>query len=311
MVTKKEIMPQIINDYLNNVSIKEICIKYNVCRGTVRNYVNQENIKLRKVEITNEIIINMYKLYISGLTNSEIGKKLNLNRNCVAKYLRQKFNIKDSPAKRRQNIKHNPFRNMDDPDVQYWLGYICADGNIKQDSNEIRIITSLDIDYIEQAYNNFLTQTDTNKSMKTSASKYLYLDKRCNKQTMTLSFSNKEVKEYLVNLGITPSKSLTLCLNFPITFSFLRGVIDGDGHISKTGRACYITSASLLFTNQISNFLKSNNIKYSVNSLKPKHMNHSIIYTIRICSKNITEFYNYLYQDGQYFLERKKSKFLV
>jgi transposase len=38
----------ICEDYINNIPIKEITKKYNLCRGTIRNYINEANVTHRK-----------------------------------------------------------------------------------------------------------------------------------------------------------------------------------------------------------------------------------------------------------------------
>ena len=61
---------------------------------------------------------------------------------------------------------------------------------------------------------------------------------------------SKEIKKDLAELGIGPNKSLTVPFpDIPEEFlpSFVRGVIDGDGWIQKTGYVMNVTSASLCF----------------------------------------------------------------
>jgi hypothetical protein len=307
-----EIKKLVIDEFIKGIPIKNIATKYNIHRGTVRNYINNENIPLRKQKITKEKIYKMYELYLKGFTNIEIGSTLNIHPQIIGNYLVKEYNVQDSPSARRQRIRHNPFLDLKKDDVQYWLGYLCADGNIKTKGNEIRITSSSDINHIKINYINFIYENNKTNFPNKPLSVYEYFDKRTNTILCTISFSNKEVKKYLINLGITPNKTTSLCVNFNITYPFLRGVLDGDGTVPLDGRSCSIVTASKLFAEQISTFLISEEIKHSVSSyLSNKYITNNVIYTIRINAKNLSHFYKNLYYNSSYCLERKKSRFKI
>lgn len=84
-------------------------------------------------------------------------------------------------------------------------------------------------------------------------------------------------------------------------------MLDGDGHVPKTGRSCRWHTASKLFANQISDFLVSENIRHSVKIKKSLKQND--FYTISVLSKSITKLYDNLYNDAIYYLERKRCRF--
>jgi len=306
-----EVKNQIIEEYKQGKSLKEISSKYSISRQSIQNYVKNLNIERRKLSIDKNIIDQMYLLYQQGKTNTEIAKIYNTDRNLVARYLKQYYKVQDTAAYRRQKIKHNPFADLTRDDVQYWLGYICADGNIKKDCNEIRLITNKDIEYLETNFTKFVYDTNNTKVENQPLSIYKYYDERFNSTTLTISFCSKKVKDYLINLGITPDKSLTLNVKFPITYSFLRGLLDGDGHVSKKGRCCYWTTASKEFANQISNFLTSENIKHSIYKVEHKSKNWNEVYNIRVSSRNLQYLYINMYSFASYYLDRKKSRFSI
>ncbi|TQR18464.1 LAGLIDADG family homing endonuclease [Psychrobacillus soli] len=67
------------------------------------------------------------------------------------------------------------------------------------------------------------------------------------KTTPTLIINSKIMKEDLAILGITPNKSLTVPFpNIPeeYLFSFVRGVIDGDGWVQNKGYVMNVTTGS-------------------------------------------------------------------
>jgi hypothetical protein len=71
------------------------------------------------------------------------------------------------------------------------------------------------------------------------------------KTTPSLLINSKEIKKDLEKLGILANKSLTVPFpDVPGEYlpSFVRGVIDGDGWVQKTGYVMNITSGSLRFS---------------------------------------------------------------
>ena len=76
---------------------------------------------------------------------------------------------------------------------------------------------------------------------------YVLAAYRSNKITPTLIINSKEIKKDLEILGIIANKSLTVPFpNVPEEYlaSFVRGVIDGDGWVQKTGYVMNVTSGS-------------------------------------------------------------------
>lgn len=218
-----EIKNQIIEEYKKGIPLKEIAFKYSVHRCSIRNCVKDLDIPKRKISVNKTLIDKMFFLYNQGKTNLEIAESCNTDGNLIARYLKQHYGVADTAAYRRQKIKHNPFADLTNNSVQYWLGYLCSDGNIKKHGNEIRLVTNKDIDYLKTNFTNFVHRTNTTLVENKPLSIYKYKDNRYNSTSLTISFSSKEVKEYLIKLGITPNKSLTLKVKFPITYAFLRG----------------------------------------------------------------------------------------
>lgn len=130
----------------------------------------------------------------------------------------------------------------------YVIGLITADGCLSNDKRHINI-TSKDREHLH------------------SVKKALYLDNQIGRKTRSkerdkryshLQFGDVRFYKYLLSLGITPRKSLTIGrINVDDEYfvDFLRGVIDGDGNIStwvhRTNRNhqwCFrIFSASFTF----------------------------------------------------------------
>ena len=194
----------------------------------------------------------------------------------------------------RANVNHNPFIDLNFDEVQYWLGYIAADGCISDKRGYVSLI-STDKDLIDN-YAKFIN--GKNKINVTIPKK--------GKPQYTYRFINKEVAAYLTDLGLTPRKSMTLKMNIPLTFSFVRGLIDGDGCVSVKSAGSVevsIISGSFDFLEQVREFLEQNAIKCKV--VKNAHL-----FNLVISSKNnVAHLYKYLYYKASYYLQRKKDKY--
>jgi hypothetical protein len=143
-------------------------------------------------------------------------------------------------------------------EAQYFAGFLATDGHIittttskqgKVRTNHTVCLKLID-EHILKTFASYASPTTHVHTIN---------PRRANEAT--LYKVNVHCKEYtykLISVGITPNKTHTLeildkkLLKKP---PFWRGVIDGDGHIRKTGRVVELTSASTLFLNQYIEFL--------------------------------------------------------
>lgn len=187
-----------------------------------------------------------------------------------------------------RRVNRNPFLNLGDEKTQYWLGMIAADGWIGKGIwlglKELEHIT-LYRDWVEPS----LTIHSNDKHHATNR----------------VGFQHKETEEYLLNLGITPKKSLTLLMNIPITRHFFRGVFDGDGYSPVPGQSAKITSGSYKFLLQLQEVLLIEGMSCSI---KVQQQTKNTTYALYITGKNFVKFYDFLYTDATVFLERKENR---
>lgn len=237
--------------------------------------------------------------YKQGKSISEIAKHYNSYNTSIKRVLNRNgifYNL--TKSEHRTSVKINPFLDLNNPEVQYWLGMIVTDGNIYKTRISLDC-GEKDLEHLKKYHQFTKTTNIINKS----------LSKKFNTYQYSVRFKNEEIAKYLISLGIHENKSYTVKVNFPITYDFLRGVIDGDGciEIKKDSKKLYISivTASEDFKNQLSNFLALNNYKHGIYKTK----NHNVINisakkdVVRLC-------YN-LYKGANTFLERKKSKYLT
>ena len=210
-------------------------------------------------------------------------------------------------------INKDYFKFIDNKDKAYFLGIFYADGNnyindkIKQASLELLLEDIKIIQILKD-------RLETDKPIKYRKAKVdknnFKIKERCG-----LVLSSHQISEDLSKHGCIPKKTFNLkfpsedSLSKQFYPSFIRGYFDGDGCISIG---------------------KENNIKSSIcgyhpfichlfNVLKEENLNVKIYINKRIKSfselyiqgkKDNIDLYNYLYDDSELFLNRKKQKFM-
>lgn len=111
-----------------------------------------------------------------------------------------------------------------DKDLWYFVGLITTDGNLSSDGRHIDITSKDKV---------FLEKLKTTLSLENKVCvKHNGNGKECHR----IQFSNRNFYDFLLSIGLTPNKSLTLGeLKVPMKWfhDFFRGVIDGDGCIRK------------------------------------------------------------------------------
>jgi hypothetical protein len=111
-------------------------------------------------------------------------------------------------------------------DLWYLVGLIATDGNLSSDGRHINV-TSKHLDFLATLKG--ALRLENVIGTKSSGS-------RKDRKYYQIQFSNRNFYDFLLSVGLTPKKSLTLGpLKVPNAWfaDFLRGVIDGDGSIRR------------------------------------------------------------------------------
>jgi hypothetical protein len=181
----------------------------------------------------------------------------------------------------------------------YLVGLITSDGCLSSDKRHIDI-TSKDKD--------FLTELKEAVSINNKIGiKYNIIKQKA----YHIQFANRNFYDFLLSVGLTPNKSLTLgTLNVPDKFfvDFLRGLIDGDGCIrtwihpsnKKEQWSLRIYSGASVFINWLKNVI--------VSLLKTKgriYREKSNIWTLKYGKMAAREIVTKCYYDGCFGLQRK------
>lgn len=233
------------------------------------------------------------KDYVDGKTTQQIAKELGTYNTSIRRVLLRN-NIIPRNQSESQAKTINVFSDLSKEEVQYWLGFLAADGTIAKNENTIALeIQKKDLEHL-QKYCRFVGIN----YKEIPYPKYNTVGYRA-------SFKNKKVKEYLIKLGITNNKSKTIEIKFEFNNHFVRGVFDGDGYvkmITKERAAYEIATMSKLFCGQLSNYLVLSGIKHTVNLRKDG------IYLLGIYTQvEVDKFYYMIYNNATVFLERKKT----
>jgi len=255
----------------------------------------KEIIELSKIKSQKEIALlyNSTQPKISNILrkNKIINKKSRLNMSHLA-----------------LNIDY--FKEINSNDKAYWLGFICADGNIKKTNNKVSLI-SKDLEVIV----GFKEAIGAENKI----SKREIFDKRTNKTYTgySIQIGNEIFTQHLINLGITNNK--TNVLEFPNIEEkyysyFIAGLFDGDGSISLKGINKNRLVINLISTNEMLLYIK----EYILNKLniKPKYCcdvskNKQNVWKMYLYS-DAHRFLKFIYCDAnfKYYLKRKYNIFL-
>lgn len=246
----------------------------------------------------NEII----EIYLSEKhTMKEICKLYNVSKYKILSIIR-KNNIIRKTAKK-YSYNEDIFENIDNEYKAYWLGFLYADGYVRQrkSSSELRLkLSTKDIDHLLE-FRRFISIDNI------PIKSYI----KDNTKTSFISISSNKIVQDLINVGCVNKKSFII--KFPnirqdLIHHFIRGYFDGDGWISNSVNNFRfgIVSGSKSMIIDIN--------KYLCNSIL---INENNIYTVKNCFiinyssvTDLIKIEKFLYKDALIYLKRKKDKFI-
>ena len=253
----------------------------------------------RNPGITDEMVIELYK---SEMPHKEISKITGLSDRAIRNVMYKhgvEMNREQSSGQPRKHKVNEDFFKVWTHEMAWVLGLFLTDGCINKDNQTIT-----------------LTQKNTSilklvaKMMDVS---YVLAPIAKSRKTPTLVINSKEMKEDLYKLGITANKSLSVRFpDVPKEFmpSFVRGIIDGDGWVQRTGYVMNVTSASKEFADGLLSVFQSWELRSEITTEMSKAEN--IIYRIWVKGKyDIPKLAKIIYNDTSdcYISEKRKRMF--
>lgn len=233
-------------------------------------------------EIKNYVLNHSYKdaakrFNVHEETIGRICKKLQINKGKYVKY------TKDETF----------FEKIDSHQKAYILGFLYADGFVTSKGAFGSAIRKEDVEILEYI----------SSAIKFSGSLHNYENLK-RKSQIRLEVSSKKMCEDLKKLGCVINKSLilewpTFLEETDFIWSFLLGVMDGDGYVNIK-KDSSITSSER-FCLGLMSFLTKKGISCSL-----KHYKKSPAKSVSI--NNVVEFYRLLLKNQEFSLERKRKK---
>lgn len=200
---------------------------------------------------------------------------------------------------------------LDNPEFSYFLGLLYADGCVKKINRNYNVIISTtedDFDYFEKIFNVFCDFAIYSKK----TPEYW-------KKSYIFSFSNKELYQYLLQIGFDDkpknAQKIINQITDPVCRQlFFTGYFDGDGCVyynqKQFLRQASITSSAnqdWTFMINLCNHLGIKNYNITTTTTKKGHQSSNF----RICNKTeFNIFLSYIYGNEKYGFQRKKEKFV-
>lgn len=217
--------------------------------------------------------------------NSHIHETNFCSMKCLGEY-KSKNNLGKNNPNRKYNYDESFFKNIDTEFKAWMVGWIASDGCIGNNSICICIHTR-DIDVLETIKNNFCKEIPIKK----------------NKEMVSYTICSKEIMNDLLSIlnlksfGKKSDKMTSVNIPDHFIFHFIRGYLEGDGHINSLRTpACQIASNSLNILNFINE--KSGGFGKITNSQDNQ-------YKLEYSGVNALDFMGKLYNDSNYKMRRK------
>ena len=240
------------------------------------------------------------ELFYEGYSPPQIGKILHVSPQKVRNHLRQ-FGYSDMNIDTGLHV--NIFKEIDTEEKAYWLGFLYADGYIRENSVELSL---KDKEHVEK----FKKFTGSRCKI---CEKHIKLN---NKEYVAyrLNMRNKEFAHWLYDKGMHQNKSLSItypsCIPNEFNKDFIRGYFDGNGCVCEKNKRnmCFsFCSGSEKFITSLREELIKNEIYCSKIYART---GNNICFNFNIYSNfnNASKFYDYIYKDATIYLDRKFNK---
>ena len=201
--------------------------------------INSDIIKSAK-DLTEKQKEGLIALYKEGYSSYELSEFYKISWRTVQTVCKNAGVLRD--ISETKLINKNYFKNIDTPIKAYILGLITTDGNIAT--------------YKDGRYSLNITQHIDQRVLLNNIIKEIKTKGRINKgghdnTTIKIQVQDNEICNDLINLGIIPRKTSIMNIDKILSIldenllrHFIRGIIDGDGHIEKWKSSYGIISIS-------------------------------------------------------------------
>jgi predicted HTH domain antitoxin len=293
---------EIVLQYERLKNVNKVAELFNISVSTVQRRLKKNGIIFTsKYHTLNEV--EVLERYSSLKNIHKVAEYFNMSISPIKKIL--KINGIDL-TNRRYDVNHKYFEKIDNEEKAYWLGFLYADGYIRErkfgNSLELKLSVK-DNDHLEL----FRRCLNSNHKIVYGFSKTHNNGKPSISHMGHLAMYSNELVDNIKSHGFHSRKTFTISkpnLSSDLMNHFIRGYFDGDGSFSfnsktKTNKS-QIVSASEDFQKFIISELALNGIKINLYS------------EIKLQIQNKVEnlkFYHYIYNNAKIYLNRKKEKY--
>lgn len=245
-------------------------------------------------------LINFYQ---SNKTKKEIAKILNVSVPTVERNIRcLQINHKPAGGQRKYKLNENYFDEIDTEEKAYWLGFILADGCVKNNSNYLTInLSSID----EMHLCKFISSLNSNYK----------INRQLNQGTCGMSsvtMTSKILTDSLRTKGIVANSKKVFDIDETLEKHYWRGVIDGDGciHLGYNNKCPQVTISIIGTPDTVAKFRSFCIRNVETHAKIEKDFRKNTDY-FRVHGSKALVICEILYQDAQVFLDRKLNKYKI
>lgn len=278
--------------------VNEIALEQNVDIHTISRWLKKYNLSINKLYQDKEWLEEQFKKHNGS--SVEVAKATGFKRDTLLEWC-YKFNIANSSneLKRKYSINESYFNKIDTEKKSYFLGFLMADGAINKNCNKLQFNLQREDEYIIKEFCeeiNYLGNIEHHEDNVRKIS--------------SVNICSKKIITDLIYHGIVPKKTgkeiMPDTIDKKLIKHFIRGFIDGDGHIGKTCKKISICSTSLNILYSIKYFLEEKlNIKEYEVEWKPLTSKNKKLFYYEIYSDSAIKVLNFLYNEATIFLKRK------
>lgn len=309
----REMIDHIIELYKSGLSYDKIQNVTGINNNKIKRTIYGENVERRKRKAPRESFTERERKeliadYISGVEIPELTEKYDCNPNQIRKCLIDS-NVKirtRSQCCRKYQINENYFDQIDNQDKAYILGFLYADGtnasNYSKKYYRIDLTLQMRDAYILDRIREKLAYEKQYR---------IYTRKSDGRSYARLEIKNKQIAIKLNELGILKNK--TFITQFPkwlrkdLIPHFIRGLLDGDGCISKDLKTVQFAGSDKMIDDLIDLFEEY--LGFSAHAVRIKHSPGISSVAIARIDRRV-KLLNWIYENADLKLERKYDLYL-
>lgn len=242
----------------------------------------------------------------NSVSSKDLAKEFGIHPSTMLKFLHRVVDVRTDTSLNKFSSGHfidrSCFKEFEDEPSWYFYGLLLADGHLSSKGNYVGISLEQKDREILEKYKDWLKSTvniytETTKHYKTGT-----------ETTMcSVRFGDKEIRRNLESQGMAPKKSMKESVpNFynisnPLARHFWRGVVDGDGSLSKKNTVLSLVGSY----NICKSFSEFNFTVCGTASKEPRLKEMSGLYCVGYSGRDARNIARKLYKDSEYKLERK------